>query len=258
MNVRRIGFTGALAIALILAACGGDDDSPTSKIFDAPPWQGNERAVYDLLNSGDEVYGTCVLETVIDGDETTVRRLCEDSDNVGFRDDGMAVVESSTLEPISSERVLVDPEDETITTFTGEYREDEVVLHYRQSDLATPDEVEEERETIRELPEPDEASPDPGFYDDESLFWLMRGIPLVEGWEGAYNNVNLGTARLTVAEVLVEEQETIEVPAGTFETWRVRLRTASITQRIWIEVGAPHRMIRAEIERATYELQSFE
>jgi hypothetical protein len=50
----------------------------------------------------------------------------------------------------------------------------------------------------------------------------------------------------------------VTVPAGSFETWRVSIQTASITQRIWVEVAAPHRMIKARIERDTYELTSFE
>ena len=56
----------------------------------------------------------------------------------------------------------------------------------------------------------------------------------------------------------VEKRETVTVPAGTFETWAVSIRTSSITQRVWVEVDAPHRMIKARIERDTYELTRFE
>lgn len=252
--VRMIGV--ALGAAVLLAACGGDTP-PTSKIFVEPTWNGAETAHYDLLDEGGAAYGECTLETEPSGETLTMRRLCGDAAGEGFRDDGMAVVDAETLQPIESERVVVRVDEEIRNTWTGDYRDEVALLSYEQVDLETG-EVEESFTTERELPEPTEESPDPGWYDDESLFWLLRGIPLEEGWEGAYHNVNLGTARIVVAEVLVEGRETVEVPAGEFETWRVRIRTESITQRVWIEVDAPHRMIQANIEDLTYELASFE
>lgn len=252
--VRLLGT--ALGAAVLLAACGSDTP-PTSKIFVAPTWDGSETAHYQLLDEGGELYGQCTLETEPSGETLTVRRLCEDPEGLGFRDDGMAVVDAETLRPIESERIRVDVEEQVRNTFTGDYGKETATLSYEQVDLET-DEIEESFDTERELPEPTEESPDPGWYDDETLFWLLRGIPLEEGWEDAYHNVNLGTARIVVAEVLVEERETIEVPAGEFDTWRIRIRTESITQRVWIEADAPHRMIRANIEDLTYELDSFE
>jgi hypothetical protein len=258
IRLNRFTLAGLAGFALFGAACGAGEDAPTSKIFAAPPWESSERATYDLLDEGRRLYGVCILETASTGATTELARLCTDSEGGGNRDDGSAVVDSGTLQPISSQRVLVNTDSGTRTEFSGEYLLDSVVLSHARSDLQTPEEIEDERRTVRDLPEPDDRSPDPGYYDDESLFWLVRGIPLEEGWEGAYHNVNLGTAGISVAEVFVEQRETIAVPAGEFETWRIRLRTASITQRIWVEVEAPHRMIRADIERARYELRSFE
>ncbi len=252
--VGGIGLAGALA----LAACGSGQDPPTSKIFVAPPWNGPERAVYDVVDEGGKLYGICELVTEPGAQTTTVRRLCIDGDQIGYRDDGMAVVDSQTLLPIQSERVQVDLDEREHRTMIGRYESGEAILSRQDVDLDDPSEVLVEVSTDRPLPEPDERSPEPGYYDDESLYWLMRGIPLEEGWEGAYHNVNLGTARIVVAEVKVEDRETVEVPAGEFEAWRIRLRTASITQRFWVEVDSPNRLIQADIERVTYMLRSFE
>ncbi len=81
----------------------------------------------------------------------------------------------------------------------------------------------------------------------------MRGIPLREGFEGSFTNVNARSSVFS-AEVAVEEMEEVEVPAGTFQAWKVRLETSTVTQLIWVEAEAPHRVIRARIERLTYEL----
>ncbi len=258
MRKRLIPLTGlAAAGALLLAACGSSDDAPTSQIFEAPTWNGPERVTYDLLYEGGDLYGYCTLETEPDGDTTTVRRMCTDPDGEGHRDDGMAVIDSETLRPLESQRVVTRADEHTETTFSGSYDEDSAYLTFEQVNLDTH-QVEDAFDTDRELPEPTEESPEPGYYDDESLFWLVRGIPLEEGFEGAYHNINLGIARIVVAEVTVEEQETIEVPAGEYDTWRVRLQTASVTQRLWVDTEEPHRVIQAEIEDLTYALRSYD
>ena len=45
------------------------------------------------------------------------------------------------------------------------------------------------RNTSRDLPEPTEEWPTPGWYDDESLFWLVRGVELREDYEDHYTHV---------------------------------------------------------------------
>jgi hypothetical protein len=106
------------------------------------------------------------------------------------------------------------------------------------------------------LPAPGEGGPDPGWYDDESLLWLIRGIPLRIGWEGGYHNVNASTGRVFRVKLKVDGREEVKVDAGTFDTWSVRVESASITQRIWVEVAAPNRVVKARIERIYYELSS--
>jgi len=255
----RRAFLASTAAGIVLATvgCGSGGEAPTSHIFQDPPWTGQERATYDLLDEGDRVDGICVLETTPSGDVVQMRRLCEDASGEGHRDDGLVEADAETLIPVRSERVLVNADSGKRTTFVGTYGETVATLAYERADIDSGV-IEEERSTDRDLPEPDEASPDPGYYDDESLFWLVRGIPLEEGWEGAYHNVNLGVGRIFVAEVLVDRRERAVVPAGEFDTWRIRVRTASVTQLVWIEVAAPHRMIKAEIERSTYVLRDFE
>lgn len=241
---------------MLLAACGSDDPSPTSRIFQAPPWAGSERLTYDLLDEGNRLEGVCVFETEPGDAVLTLRNLCEDADGEGHRDDRVVEVDPQTLAPLHSERVLTNMDSGKRTTFTGDYGAS-AVLGYERVDIATGT-VEEVRTTERELPEPDEESPDPGVYDDESLYWLVRGIPLEEGWSGAYHNVNAGIVQIFVANVDVEGTERIRVPAGEFEAWRIRIRTSSISQRVWVDVESPHRVVRAEIERSRYVLRTVE
>jgi|DewCreStandDraft_5_1066085.scaffolds.fasta_scaffold00007_373 hypothetical protein len=248
MATRRNGWLrlGSLlgGVALILFAACGEDTRPTSKIFQAPPWTGPEAYRYQLVQR-EHIYGYCELRTTPEAEpgRTKLERLCYDEE--GFRDDGEAVVDSRTLQPFSAKRVNVDPKKNRTATRTARYEADQVTL--------TLDLDGETRSVTRELPKPDETSPDPGWYDDESMLWLVRGIPLEEGWEGAYHNVSVGTAQITVAEVTVLRRTRVTVPAGEFEAWEVLVRS-SITNRIWVNAAAPHQVVKAQIEQITYEL----
>lgn len=241
----------ALLLAGMLAACGSDEEKQISKVFEAPAWQGEESFDYRLLRvEDDEPYGECTLEVKPnhDGPNTQLNLLCTDGNN---RDDGTALVEPQTLRPISSTRTVTHPEDDERLSFTALY-EPPIVRFIS-------DESGKTRETTRDLPQPDDLSPDPGYYDDVSLLWLVRGIPLRVDFEGSFENISAGTGQTFRVDLKVEGQETIEVPAGEFLTWKVRLRTASITNLYWIEVADPHRLIKARIkgvQDVNYELVS--
>ena len=250
-----IRFLGLLAPALLaaglVAACGSDEEKEISKVFQAPPWSSDESFQYRLFRvEDDEPYGDCGLEvrTNQDGGNTRLNLLCTDGEN---RDDGTVLVEPQSLKPLSSNRTVLHPEDDERLSFSAFY--EPPIVRF------VSDENGKTRETTRELPEPDDVSPDPGYYDDVSLLWLVRGIPLQSDYEGSFENVSAGTGQTFRVDLKVEGQETVEVPAGEFLTWKVRLRTASITNLYWIEVENPHRLIKARIkgvQDVNYELAS--
>jgi hypothetical protein len=246
---RRVLLATAVTAAFF-AACGGEADRELSKVFVAPPWTADETYSYRLTRvEDDEPYGDCVLQTRLnaEGSNTRLDFLCTDGKN---RDDGTALVEPDSLMPISSNRTVVHPDDDERLSFSAFY-EPPLVKYVSDEDGKT-------RETTRELPAPDETSPDPGYYDDVSLLWLVRGLDLSEGYEGSFENVSAGTGQTFRADISVERRETVTVPAGEFEVWRVRLRTA-VDNLYWVEVDAPHRLIRARIpgvQDVNYELLS--
>lgn len=241
----------ALLLAGLVAGCESDEEKPISKVFEAPPWEQDESFDYLLTRvEDDEPYGNCSIEVRAnqDGGNTRLNLLCTDGEN---RDDGTALVEAETLRPLTSNRTVFRAKDNERLSFDAFY-EPPVVRFVSDEDGKT-------RETTRDLPEPDDLSPDPGYYDDVSLLWLVRGIPLRQNFESSFQNASAGTGQIFRVDLKVEEQETVEVPAGEFTTWRVRLRTASITNLYWIEVAAPHRLVKARIrgvQDVNYELVS--
>jgi len=235
---------GGLTIAAFVAvACTNTDTGPSSRVFAAPAWTGPESTTYNLVQQGGDVYGTCTLETRpgVEPNRTELRRLCS---NGPYRDDGIAVVDSASLQPFSSTRTVVEPGKQRVHAST--YAEGTV--HMKTDVNGKVNEID------RNLPKPGAKIPDPGWYDDESLLWLVRGIPLRQGFEGAYYNVAAPIGQVFRVQVAVTGQEKVKVPAGEYTAWKVRIKTASITQLLWVDTQAPHRVVRARIERLTYEM----
>ena len=232
----------------MLAGCAGSTAPTVSKIFEAPPWQGEEQYSYNLVDEGNKVTGTCELKTTPDKapGTTLLEHLCGNPD--GDRDDRNVTVDAQTLRPVGGSRTIFTIDKDKKTTFSSTYEDSVVKLRADQNGKVTT--------TERELPTPTKDSPDPGYYDDESLFWVVRGIPLEKGFEGAYKDLNASNAQIFTAKVEVEKTESIKVPAGTFTAWKVRLETNSITQFFWIDAAAPHAVVQANIETIRYQLTS--
>ncbi|NJD66031.1 MAG: DUF3108 domain-containing protein [Chloroflexi bacterium] len=231
-------LAGSLAVAL--SSCAGSNDRTLSKVFVAPPWTGDEHNEYNLIDEGGDLYGTCVLETDVETEpgKTRLSRLCANEPR--YRDDGTVLVDSLTLVPLEAARVRTDAEKNERVAALSVYEPPIVKFIF--------DDKGKVRETERKLPEPTETSPDPGYYDDESLLWLVRGMDLREGYEASFQNVNAGTGQTFPVDLKVEGRETIQVPAGEFTAWKIRVRTASVTQFVWVEAEGSRRLVKARIE----------
>lgn len=250
MILKRIVLVPALLAAILLVACSDSGDRQISKVFVAPPWTSDESNRYSLNRTEDgQTYGECTLELKLNAENgnTRLSRLCSDGGN---RDDGTALVDPQTLQPITANRTQYRVEKDQRLSFDSFY--EPPIVRF------VSDENGKTRETTRNLPQPDKTSPDPGYYDDESLLWLVRGIELRDGYEASYQNVSAGTGQTFRVDLAVEGQELVTVPAGEFTAWRVRVRTASVTQFAWVEVDQPHRLVRARIkgiQDVTYDLE---
>jgi len=244
---RALGL-GALGLLVLgsAAACSNSDPVIT-KVFKAPPWTQNESYRYDLKDDGGDLYGSCVLETKIEVEpgKTQLNHLC--GSGGPERDDRTVTVDAKTLRPITGNRTISDSSKNERTSFTTTYNDETRSVHLKA------DEKGNVHETDRDLPKPTKDSPDPGYYDDESLFWLMRGVPLEKGWSGSYKDVNASNGQVITATIRVEDKETVKLASGTYEVWKVRLETQSVTQFFWIDAASPHEVVKARIERLTYE-----
>ena len=57
------------------------------------------------------------------------------------------------------------------------------------------------------------------------------------------------SGEVVTVSIKIESQERIRVPAGDFNSWKVRVETPANTVFIWVDDAAPHRMLRASAEQ---------
>jgi dipeptidyl aminopeptidase/acylaminoacyl peptidase len=85
--------------------------------------------------------------------------------------------------------------------------------------------------------------------DGAPLELAISTLPLTAGFETAVQVFNLMEGRARTSRVTVEGEERVEVPAGAFDTFRVRIAPADGAaggSTLWIERDAPRRVVRTE------------
>ena len=61
------------------------------------------------------------------------------------------------------------------------------------------------------------------FADSVSLGGVMGCLPLAEGYSATFRNFSVQTQKVKLLEAKVAGAETVTVPAGKFETWKVEI-----------------------------------
>lgn len=90
----------------------------------------------------------------------------------------------------------------------------------------------------------------PAFAGDAALETVLLGLPLEAGYVTPVRVAEVGMQqRVRFFNVEVEAAETIEVPAGSFEAWRVALHALDDEggeQTLWITSDTPRKVVRIE------------
>ncbi|MFU8896242.1 MAG: alpha/beta fold hydrolase [Gammaproteobacteria bacterium] len=90
----------------------------------------------------------------------------------------------------------------------------------------------------------------PVFGDDTALEAALMGLPLREGLRTSIRFAEVGMQqRVRFFQLEVHAAETIEVPAGTFDAWRIELVALDDeggNRTLWISTELPHKLVRIE------------
>lgn len=230
--------------AVVLAACQQTtSDSPrTEDIVSQIPWEGNEVANYALEDDDGDSLGEGTL-SVATG-QAGRYSFYQDFGDAEGNSDCWIIETDDLLKPLSVLRVIVRAEEEDSVRITADYGEERVETLFAADG--------EERDEDGMIPA--------NAYDSLSEVFLVRTLDFVDGEEYAFNAVF--TARPDGRDVAddattfeVEGKETIEVAAGTYESWRIGVRGGMGQERTaWVEVDPPHQLVRFDYGFLIYNL----
>ena len=196
------------------------------------PWQGNESHDYILADKSGKTVGNETLAVAVNGASTT---LTQDFKNDTGSDLSNVVVDSQTLKPQSSTRKIVRPDDTVDLQVT--YTEQGALIKQdnKQSGLSVPQHS----------------------YDNDSSLFLWRTIPFTPGYEASYVTIITNQRNRQTVDLKVIGKETVAVPAGQFDAWRLEIRTSNARQVAWFTDTPQHVLLKYDNDRGLiFELSS--
>ncbi len=213
-------------LTTILACTSGEAGPPTSDVAGTPPWTDGERYTYALVNEDGDELGQAVLSVEIDGDRTTLTQVFASED---AEDTTTVTVDSMTLKPVASVRDILEPDGDE-EHIEVEYTEDGARIRQgddKQSGLSVPEHS----------------------YDNDTSLFLWRMLPFAEGYEGSYNTLITNHRTRQKVNLRVEGLESVTVPAGTFEAWRLVITTSNARQVAWYANTPERQLVRYDNDR---------
>jgi hypothetical protein len=232
-------------VPIFLAACtlSEEDSLPAQDIVVSIPWKVGEETSYTIMD-GDKALGTGVLR--IDQENGQVR-LSQHYQSPEFDDSSSVLVDPQTLKPIEGERVIASADGvlRIDVSYSGGTAEIERI--------ATAEGKDEERRIDR-LDVPEHA------YDTGASLFLWRTIPMQVDYRAAYRSMAtavVGKSQENKVTLRVLRQETVEVPAGTFQAWRVEVRApGGVKQTAWYTTDSARRLLEYDSGQYTFLLES--
>ena len=230
------------AVALLAACAGGTPVAETESVVDGVPFVDGERYVYRLVDRDGVDVGTGTFTTGRDDDAWVLTQTYANDSGVVV-DESIVVVDASTLQPRSTERVIARGDDVEVVAATYETGDDGA-----RTMQATLLDGDDERSSNTEIGEHE--------YEDQSSLWLWRTLALAEGLELRYTAVDPREGGRVTANVMQVDRQTVETPLGAFDTWVLQIRTGRETVNVWLHVEAPHQVVRFDNGRLFFELES--
>ena len=249
----RAGIRLLLVLScILLAACTlADEESvPTQDIVDSIPWTVGEETSYTIMD-GDEMRGTGVLRIAQEDAEARSGqlKLSQRYQNPDFDDVSSVLVDAQTLKAVEAERVI-----------TGEDGVLRIEVHYAggivEIERIATEEGKDEERRIDRLDVPEHA------YDTAASLFLWRTIPMQVDYQAAYRSMAtavVGKSQENRVTLRGLRQESVEVPAGTFEAWRLEVRApGGVRQTAWYSADSARRLLKYDDGTYTFLLESVE
>lgn len=203
------------------------------------PWTAPEVARYRLMD-GDDEKGTGVLRIEL---EDGSFRFSQEFESDEFTDSVVALADAETMRPRSVERVIEGPD--------GSRRWE---VSYAAGAATVVQRTEDDQRR-------DELNIPANSYDSWTDIFLWRTVDFREGYEATYVDVltaDLAKPQLISQTIRVARKETVEVPAGEYDAWRVEISSDDGGQTVWYADTPGRELVRYDNGRLVFELLATE
>ncbi|GEM_PF-3902617 len=241
-----------MVMALSFAGCQSSSiDTETdaySNLVINIPWADSEQLSYQMEDESGDVIGKIVL-TVEKSDEAYILGYDRVTDTTSIN--GFVAVDKKTLAPIVSSKII-SSESAGATELDCSYEKNRVTVLMPVDAEDGSDDVEATYGSIVI------AVPDV-IYDNDEIIFLGRTLPLAEGYYAEIPNFVVTQFSAPVVSFAVTSTETITVPAGTFDCYKVRiggLDEDSIQSVIWLWYGVKgtNPLVKYSVDGGSYIL----
>jgi ABC-type glycerol-3-phosphate transport system substrate-binding protein len=256
MKSRMVALlVSAVALALVLTACGSStatpaasgtsttsgspaatstaagSTSPSELTLQAAPWTGTEKDNYQLVDAQGKELGTTQFTFAKQDNQWTI----SETDTISQTTiDSKMTLDATTLKPIGEERnVQGQSGNLKLTTKYTNGKLDITAVTGTDTKTATID-------------VPADA------IDNDQLLMTLRALNFKQGLQQKFNLVVSSNALMLPTTVRVLSQESITVPAGTFNTWKTEFDLGqSGTLTCWYGVDAPNLLVKEQQGQAS-------
>ncbi len=242
MKTRTIYKLLPTLLLLVFVACGGPEIQPL--ILNPLPWADGEQSVYVVTDVKGDYAGTATFTlnagaTTVDGDGWTLRR------EVTTQGDQEVVVIEMAAKGLR-------PHLSTLVRILGTARQ-QVKATY------TSGQVDMELTTARDITTYERRNIPSDARDQRSLLLLARALPLAKGYATELNSYLPIADLFERVTIEVKATESVEVPAGHYQSWHLSVRTSDSEADVWIAVDAPYQLVKFIDGRngGTFELRDY-
>lgn len=240
MDIRIASLLALVAAALIACTPAAPAVKP-SAVVASVPFRDGEQLTYVIREDWGSTTGRGVLTVRRDGDRVRLEQRYEGAaQQAGAKpntDASSVLVGAADLRPVEMQRT-VDGQDAS---------------HAYRAVYATDG---KSVEVAADGGKPKSLPLGEVFYDNESALWLWRTLPLAEGYRERYISIDAVARTRQTVDLQVTGTQTVEVPAGTFQAWRLQVRSGRATRVAWVNVQAPHEIVQWDNGAQVFRLES--
>ena len=242
MNSRLMRGRISLLLLLLLSGCGGLTGSAEFQPlrFNPVPWQDGEVSTYRITDSNNEYAGMMTMSIAApDSESWRLVRLVDGR----TQEEVDVVIKSNNLRPLSSRIKRSDSEgsESVVATYNGGQIDLELTT---KTNVVTY-----ERQSV-----PSDT------YDFQTVLMLLRTLPLTNGYATRLNAYLPIAGLLSRIEVTVNGKETLTTGAGSYDAWKLLLRSQTSQSEAWIGAEAPYPLLKYidGTTGATFEFDGFQ